>query len=381
MKHKVLIIKESDYGYNIDKLYGRIKEGLDSVFGQDYFRDKKRVLIKPNLLMGSEPEEAITTHPNFIVALAKVLKDKRVSVFVADNPGGFGDDESIKDVYTKSGLDKYPQLFSLLYNDRSPYVKEGIPFSWWTNSFDEIINVPKLKTHELTLITAALKNIFGFIPGIRKSRFHLDYPKSGDFAKVITQLHGLFRPGINILDGIVTLEGQGPSKNGVPKKRGLVIFSDSALALDYVLAEIIGIDPRKIPYLGMILEKEPINDDVIEIHPEDWPRLKIDNFVFSASTILETLPRPLLKIFANLFGSRLYVKTKNCKMCEKCIQICPAQAIIKKDAKKIKINNKKCIMCMCCQEVCPYGAIEARYGLVFNLIKRHLTKVKAILAK
>ena len=231
MEPKVFILKTDNFAYDIDKLCDSIESGLDLVLGQDYFQNKGKVLVKPNLLMKAEPDEAVTTHPNFIIALATVLKKKRLQVSVADNPGGFGSNPSISEIYQGLGLDKHPEIFDLLYNDRPPYVKDDVPFSWWTKGFDEIVNAPKFKTHDLMSLTLAMKNAYGFVQGIKKSGLHKDHPKPSDFAKVILDIYKLFKPGVNVLDGIVTLEGEGPAKKGIPTKRGLILFSNSACIL------------------------------------------------------------------------------------------------------------------------------------------------------
>ena len=123
MSYRVLIFKREDFGYDIDSLYTLLARGFDFIWRKEKSLAKK-VLIKPNLLMEAEVSSAITTHPNVIIALAKLLKDKGFSVFVADNPGGFGTNNSLRSIYRSLGLDKYPDLFTLLYNDRPPF-KEG----------------------------------------------------------------------------------------------------------------------------------------------------------------------------------------------------------------------------------------------------------------
>ncbi|MBN2119912.1 MAG: DUF362 domain-containing protein [Candidatus Omnitrophica bacterium] len=366
---KVFISKTDNYDYDKEKLYHLIRERLDNVFGENYFQDKKRVLIKPNLLMNAEPHEAITTHPNFILALAHALKDKGTKVFLADNPGGFTSVTSVSEIYTTLGLDKFPETLTLLSNDKPPYAKNQIPFSWWTKGFDAVINLPKLKTHDLMLITAAVKNTYGFVQGMKKSSLHKDFPKPDDFARILVDIFKMFKPQINILDAIVSLEGEGPAKKGTPKKRGLIVFSDSAWALDWVLCKLIKIDPEKIPYIRLGLTQHLFDPSQIQIEPEDWQKFKINDFIFAPPTILATIPRPVLKLAGTLLSLKPVINTSVCKICKKCIETCPVAAIKINQKKQVEIDYSRCIKCLCCREVCPYAAVDVEYSLLYKLLK------------
>jgi len=50
---------------------------------------------------------------------------------------------------------------------------------------DVVISVSKLKTHNLTLYTGAIKNMFGSIPGFRKSEYHKQSPRVDEFPKFL----------------------------------------------------------------------------------------------------------------------------------------------------------------------------------------------------
>ena len=368
MKYKVLIFKKEDFSYNIDILCKWLKEGFNFIWGEDYFSKKSKVLIKPNLLMKAQVSSAITTHPNFIISLARVLKEKNLSVFVADNPGGFGSNQSIEEIYQVLGLNRHPELFTLLYNNKPPYRQGEFSFSWWSKDF-EIINLPKLKTHDLLGITAAVKNLYGLIPGLLKTNFHKRYPKSYEFAKLILKIYKWFEPKINILDGIVSLEGEGPAKGGVPKERGLIIFSNSSLALDYTLAKLIGSLPERFPHLRIALEEGMIKEELIETYPPGWEKFKIRDFVFSLPTFIENIPKPLLKLSGKTIRFFPFIDNSKCKRCAQCVSICPTQAITLLQG-KINLNPKKCIGCMCCVEVCSWAAIKVKESFFLKGAKK-----------
>ena len=100
---------------------------------------------------------------------------------------------------------------------------------------DTIINLPKLKTHGLTYLTLAVKNIFGCIPGARKAQWHVRTSRQGSeyFARMLLDLHTLINPPLSIVDGIIAMEGKGPGF-GNPRDLGLIIAGTDAVAVDAV---------------------------------------------------------------------------------------------------------------------------------------------------
>lgn len=373
MKYRVLIIKENDLTYDIEKLQSILTKGLAFIFGKHYLNHASSVLIKPNLLMKADPDEAVTTHPHIVIALAKVLKKRGLKVSVADNPGAFGDLIQIKEIYTHLKLDTHQELFDLLYNDKAPTVKNGLPFSWWASGFDEVINLPRLKTHCLMGISGAVKNLYGLIPGIIKCKLHRDFPKANQFAKILVKIYKLTKPSVNIVDGITTLEGEGPAKQGTPRKRRLLLISNDAFALDYALAKLLNINPERDPLLRLGLKEGILDPGKIDIYPKDWQNFKINDFGFAPILFsARFLPGSIIKIISALLDSYPIINESKCKLCNKCIQTCPVSAISNKTNEKVVISKKKCIMCMCCQEVCMYGAVEKYYGPVARFLKKIL---------
>ncbi len=366
-----VFIKATDnFNYEINRLSKDVAEGLDKIYGKDHFKPGKTVLIKPNLLMKADPEDAITTHPHMIIAVARILKQKGCQVYVADNPGGFGSHKSVKEIYEYLKLTQYPDLFTLLYNDKPPLHKNNIPLSWWADKCDEIINMPKLKTHDLVLLTLAVKNTFGFIAGLKKSSLHREYPKPAQFSQTILDIHDRVNPQIHILDGILSLEGEGPGRRGTVKKRGLILISPSALSLDCLLCRLIGLPPEKVPYLKLAIENRGFKPETIETFPANIEDLKVEDFLLPPETILNKLPSPLLKVLSRILKLKLSIANELCINCKKCMQVCPVNAIYLKQNERVTINTKKCIMCMCCREICPEGAVITKHNLIFRIIRK-----------
>jgi len=72
---------------------------------------------------------------------------------------------------------------------------------------DVIINLPKLKTHSLTVFTGGIKNMYGTIPRGYRTRFHYEYMRIEDFSQMLTDVFSVIKPHLNIMDGIIAMEG------------------------------------------------------------------------------------------------------------------------------------------------------------------------------
>ncbi len=91
--------------------------------------------------------------------------------------------------------------------------------------FDQVVNLPKLKTHTQLGLTLGVKNLFGFVPGKRKAAYHLSAGRDeAHFARLMLEIADTVRPSLTVLDGILAMEGDGPSQ-GTPREAGLMAMS------------------------------------------------------------------------------------------------------------------------------------------------------------
>ena len=208
---QVVVVQEKEYDQ--ERLRERLQDVLCNkleVFSR--LKGDEKILLKPNLLMGIAPDEAITTHPAVVEAAGRVFKERGFDVYIADNPGGFAELKNVDNVYEACGMSEVARRcgFTLLYPERV-VLKENIPFSWWIDGFT-IVNLAKLKTHQITTLTLATKNLYGCISGLYKSMIHKYNTRPQDLARFILKLYKLVTPLVNIVDGIVALEGEGPAR-------------------------------------------------------------------------------------------------------------------------------------------------------------------------
>ncbi len=362
---KVVILKIGEYDF--DLLKEKIKTATSKHFSPaTLFKEGDKVLLKPNLLLPAKPEEAIITHPIFIEAIGAIFKEIGCSVAIADSPGGFVGNKDMENIYENSQIKEiaYRQNFELLYPNQS-IVADGFPLCWWVNGF-KMVNLPKLKTHDIMTLTLATKNLYGCISGLHKSHLHKVHTKTDDFTNIILKLYKMIKPSLHIVDGILSLEGNGPAKRGSPRKLGAVIIADDALYCDWAISKMLGLKDDFNPLIKQA-KKEGLLEEEAEIISE-FQGEAIKDFKFPEAFILNRLPSPAISVFKGLFNFRLAINKAKCSGCAKCVQVCPAHAI-KIHASKVTIDYKKCIMCMCCSEMCELGAVDLCESFFIKAIK------------
>ncbi len=364
-KSKVAIIKCEDY--NIDLVYSSIKNGINLLGGiQNFVKPEEKILLKPNILSGKAPEKAVCTHPIIFEAVIKILLENNIKVSYGDSPGF---DPPIT-AYKKSSIFEIAEKYNIEMKD----FEKGKPVQFKEGKYekqfnianaifeiDGIISLPKMKAHQLTRITGAVKNQFGCIAGLNKALFHLKYPNSKNFCKMLVDLNLYLKPRLFIMDGIVAMEGNGPA-SGKPVKMNCIIISSDPVAVDSIFCKLINLNPENVLTntigkefgLGTYIWEE------IEILGDDLKPLINKNFDIprSKSSTLFSFLEPVKKYFIK----RPEINKNKCVKCGICIQTCPvpSKAIFFKNNNKKQppvYDYKKCIRCFCCQEVCPYEAI------------------------
>jgi uncharacterized protein (DUF362 family)/Pyruvate/2-oxoacid:ferredoxin oxidoreductase delta subunit len=370
---KVVVLKIEDY--NLGVLKERIKEAIFKHFPlRNFLLPHEKILLKPNLLMEANPEEAIVTHPIFIEAIGAVFKEMGYPVFIADSPGGFVDNKDMDFIYEATGVKEIADKnnFGLLWPTQSK-ICEDLPLCWWaepqalpdTAGF-KMINLPKLKTHDIMVLTLATKNLYGCISGLHKSHLHKVYPKTAEFTDIILKLYRMLMPSLNIIDGILALEGNGPAKSGRPRKLGIVVIGDDALYADYAVAKLLGLEDRFNPLIAKAKAQGLFREDLLELI-SDIPLGYFKDFKFPSPFILNSIPAPCISLAKAFLKFKPFVNIKKCTGCCQCKEICPKNAMQILDA-KASIDYKNCIMCMCCAEICKAGAVDLDKSLLLKTI-------------
>lgn len=370
MKSKVAIVRCEDY--EPKKVKEALKKALDLIGGVNAFiKGSPRVLIKPNLLSARLPDEAVDTHPEFVRAVARLVREANGVPFIGDSPGSFFTIKSIDEVYEKSGMKRIAdeEDIGLIRFDKIIHIN-GYPIAKALKEYDLVINVPKLKTHTLAILTGAIKNTFGFMPGLNKVQCHKKAPNINEFSKILADIFAITKPGLSIMDGIVGMDGDGPAAGRV-RRFGLILASPDAVSLDAAFSHIAG-----FPYAKNVVLNEVVNRDLgkgrlkdIEIVGEDLYKAKIKDFKLPKTALVYRFPTPFMKPFTKLLDFRPVIDEILCKKCNICKESCPVDAItINKEISKI--DEMKCIKCFCCHEVCPHDAIYIKKNILAKMIWR-----------
>ncbi|PID39476.1 MAG: (4Fe-4S)-binding protein [Proteobacteria bacterium] len=322
-----------------------------------------RVLIKPNFLVPAVPEKAVTTHPSIVRAAAEFALEKGARVQISDSPAAGGFTRLMK----KGG---YNEAFGDLDVDVRPFEKTisvdmGEPFGSIdvakdAMEADVVLNLAKLKTHSMMMLTLGVKNIFGCIVGLKKSEWHMRAGVDRHlFGHLIVSIHEAVGPAYTIVDGVLAMEGLGPGKSGTPRQLDLILGGKSAYAVDHVACLLVGMDPDKLETLQNAREMG-VYDGAVHINGD----LKIiDDFRFPELGSLNIGPKPLGWFMRKYVIQQPVADRKACKLCGECWKHCPA-AVISHTDRGVYFDTDKCIRCYCCLEVCPHAAIRAQKPLV-----------------
>jgi uncharacterized protein (DUF362 family) len=350
--------------YEPELLSSKVTEALNLLGGLGkYIRPGMKVLLKPNLLSAKAPERAITTHPELVAAVAREVRKLGGTVIIGDSPGGAK--RGVKRVWENTGMLAMAEREGIeLANFEAggvvPFAIDGKKYYLAKPAVeaDFIINLPKLKTHVLTLMTGAVKNMFGLIPGFRKGQYHKEAPKSSDFAQIIVDILSLRPPNLTIMDAILTMEGDGPS-SGSPRWGNLILASADPVALDVAAAEIIGLKPERVPTTKIAAEAGLGAgwSELIEFVGEDLESIKIKDFKLTSNRHLEMIPKPLALLAGRYIWVRPAIDSGTCTKCNVCVTSCPTGALSNSDGEVPAFDYNKCINCWCCHELCPSKAL------------------------
>lgn len=270
MKEKVAIVRVVDRD-----VHAAVERTVDLV-GGFYVEPNSSVMIKPNLCVAASPDRGVTTDVRVVEAVIQLLKksEPSCSVLVVESDShGRSADETFTRLGFLSLMRKYGvELVNLskddyiALNDAGETVPEAVNFPRRILYCEEFISIAKLKTHVWECISGALKNQFGCIANKNKFRFH-PY-----LSEVLACVNDVINPGLCLIDGIVGLEGRGPT-GGQPKKANLVIAGKNPVAVDFVACLVMGIKPQRVPHLRYAMRRQRDVASQIEIVGEPLERV------------------------------------------------------------------------------------------------------------
>ncbi len=364
----VSITRSADY--ELAAIRAAVTTAVDGVGGMSAFvRSGQRVLIKPNLLSAKNPDRAITTHPSVLEVIIELVRAAGGVPTIGDSPGGAI--RGIERVWENTGMRDLSERTGVplvSFEAAGSVSRQGVEHEYMIArpvvDADVIINVPKLKTHMLTLYTGAIKNTFGAIPGFGKARLHNLAGRPAPFSRFVVDVHALVAPALHIMDGVVAMEGDGPS-GGKTRYVGAVMAGADAVAMDTVAAGMLGMDVRRIHMIHLAAERGLGTDDPasIRVVGELPGSFDTDGFKLPGTGILNYIPDPLVRAFKPLIWILPEMSREwGCvggERCGLCMRSCPVNAITLKDDVPV-VDRRTCVECLCCHEVCPHQAVRIR---------------------
>jgi uncharacterized protein (DUF362 family)/NAD-dependent dihydropyrimidine dehydrogenase PreA subunit len=357
----------------LEAAYAGADAAIERVLDAFPFRwSGKKVLLKPNILAPSPPENGATTHPALIRALVKSLRKRGAVCLVGDNPGinGYAANErcarisGIYDAADGSFVNFAKEPVQVDFNS-GPMRKLAVSRS--VMEADLVINVPKFKTHLQTRLTGAIKNMFGILVGAEKARVHMSAPRPEDFAAALVDIYRIRPPDLTIMDAIVGMQGNGPSGNDL-RPIGKILASNNGLAVDAIMALMAGVPPEKVDMLRVAFSR-----GLGEIDPGNME-------IEGSWAVLPGFKMPLTFVSRGWFGKAvnrlvyrpmrrpaIRVNRDLCRQCRVCVEQCPAGALAMGEVPHL--DREKCISCYCCYELCSAQAIELT-GFMRRVTKR-----------
>ncbi|MDR1952416.1 MAG: DUF362 domain-containing protein [Elusimicrobiota bacterium] len=369
---KISVVKCNDYS----KAQDAVERAVELIGGiSSFIKPGEKILIKPNLLAPRDPKEAVTTHPEIVRAVIKLVKKAKAIPIVGDSPGGSIRD--IKNLWRITGMinvcdDEGAELIqfeaagaqSIDIGDKNI---RKVTFSKAVLDCDGIINIPKLKTHSLMSYTGGIKNFYGCIPGLLKVEYHKYTSKIRDFSTLLANIYKFLEPKIrfSLIDAVIAMDGTGPSGGNI-KELDFIAASHDTAALDAYILNALNYNISKY-YLFKKLKISKHDVSKFEIAGDNINDLIFSGFEFPRTRILDKLPKSLVIFLGKFLWIQPEINESVCRKCLVCGKSCPVKAIYINKFNFPSVDRSKCISCFCCHEMCPYKAIDFKKSLLAKL--------------
>ena len=323
----------------------------------------KKVFVKPNVLSISKPEEGIVTHYSVLRTVVEKLEELGpAEIIVGDNSGGrsYGTNEETfritrllegaKGYYKNIGAEAMEVAIESKYFNRLSVSKAVL-------EADIYISLPKFKTHGLTIVTGAIKNNYGILPGAQKMNGHRKTGNPFNFNEFIVDVFGIRVPDLIIVDAVVGMEGNGPAATTL-RDIGHIMASDNAVALDATIARMMGLNPADLRFLALAKERGygDYEASAIEIvgQLQPIPDFKLPPFAERTDSYAPPNVREMMRKQSLL---RPKADPDLCTGCGTCVENCPVSALSMMDDRPV-VDTEICIICFCCQETCPEKTMQ-----------------------
>jgi uncharacterized protein (DUF362 family) len=219
-----------------------------------FVKKGQSVVLKPNIGWNAPPERGSNTHPELVghmVSLCLAAGASKVIVFdkTCDKWTDTYERSGIEAAVKTAGGEMHPG------NDEEHYREVSFPRGKILKSgkvhrlileTDVFINMPVLKNHSGSLMTASMKNLMGVI-------WDRGFYHKANLHQCIADFVTFRAPDLNILDAYHPMFRNGPrgkTPEDTVEKRMLLASSD-IVAIDAAAAKILDYDPSKVTHISM----------------------------------------------------------------------------------------------------------------------------------
>lgn len=365
--------------YDTELVYQALSRGVALLGGTERFvMPGENLLLKPNLLAGDPPERAVTTHPSVLAGCARLFRDAGAAVQFGDSPGLEGPARAASragftEVAARSGAQFVDfSSGSPMENPDSELIPR-FPVAQPVHECDALVNLPKMKTHQLVRITGAVKNLYGCIPGRQKALYHVQFRDVTAFSTLLVEVALRLRPRLHVMDGIVAMEGNGP-RGGDPRPVGVLILSPDPVAVDAVFCRLVDLEPEFVP-TNVIGERRGLGwfqRGDVELVGDDLEDLIVRDFKIVRKPVPSYASYLQNNVIKRIVLPRPVIDAHRCIRCGCCVEACPVpeKALRFRGARQRppRYDYDLCIRCFCCHESCPERAIDKRTPLLGRIL-------------
>jgi uncharacterized protein (DUF362 family) len=330
----------------------------------------KSVVVKVNAIRACDPDaSAIVTHPALlkaVVAKLEALGPKRIIVGDSVGTESYGNSRHIFDTTgLAAAAGPYYRNLSLnlkMVDVERPF-KRRVAVLGDVLEADVYLSLAKMKTHGMTMLSGAVKNNYGLLAGAQKSWYHYYSERPELFAEILIEMYRLRPPDLVIMDAILAMEGYGPCSPEV-RRVNKVLASDDAVALDAVIARMMGFGKDEVPYLRIAGERGvgETDLDAIAIEGDSSPIPGFNRPVVLPESSYCYLSgvgggKTSRAFFADRVCYRPVFTVEKCPPgCVACVDACPAEAL--KPGIPPALVSERCMLCSACREACTHDAVQ-----------------------
>jgi len=371
-----LVAVEPCNTYNPDRVYNSLIKALLQI--RFKAPRNKKILLKPNIIAQNTPDQATTTHPGVVDAVCRFFAEHNCSLSIGDSSAFYQGGGTLKGLETtgiaavarKYGARIIPFETTRLRKITSQKYINPLYVTEAVFEHDLVVNLPKLKVHQLARYTGAIKNMYGCVVGGSKQLYHKLFQHRDDYqemwGKPLVDVYEAVTPHLSVMDAIIGLDKNGPAANGEPRFTGLLLASTNGPALDVTACGIIGFDPHWVPAVREAIERGLVSPDNIVIRGR-VPSIPYEKL--PAIIPKKGLMQKLDDYFFEQFIVAPKIERNKCTRCDACINNCAASAITYDKEKLPVIDYAACIYCYCCENYCTYDAIHLHGGSINHLIR------------